>query len=313
MTPDLRVRIGPLQLENPIMPASGCFGPELGQLVDLNRLGALVTKTVFHDARSGNPADRITESNGVMLNSVGIPSGGVESFLRDVLPRYLQWRPPTIVSIGGLRVSDYDRIAERLSEVDGIAALEVNVSCPNLEAGGLEVGADPRLVERVVRGVVDRSRVPVIAKLTPNVTSIGDLARASEAGGATAVSAINTLVGMSIDLDSRRSRLGTPTGGVSGPAIKAVGLRMVWTIARAISIPVIGVGGISNGRDALEYMVVGATAVQFGTANFAHPEAMTTAVEEIGRWLVRHGIADINTIVGSVQLDPLTAMESSGS
>lgn len=216
-----------------------------------------MTKTVFHDARFGNPADRITESNGVMLNSVGIPSSGVESFLLEVLPRCLQWRPPTIVSIGGLRVSDFHRIAERPSDVEGIAALEINVSCPNLEAGGLEISADPHLVERVVRGVVDRSRVPVIAKLTPNVTAIADLARASEAGGATAVSAINTLVGMSSDLDSRRSRLGTPTGGVSGPAIKAVGLRMVWTIARVVSIPVIGVGGISNARDALESMVVG--------------------------------------------------------
>jgi len=304
ITPRLGVRIGELELSNPVMPASGCFGPELGQLIDLNRLGALVTKSVFYEPRAGNPAHRLTEVGGVMLNSVGIPSAGVEAFIAQTLPRYLAWNPPTIVSIGGLTVDEYHRLSERLAGIEGIAALEVNISCPNLEAGGLEIGADPRTVEEVIRGVVDRSRVPIIAKLTPNVTSIVEIARASEAGGATAISAINTVVGMGVDLATRRTRIGNVTGGVSGPAIKPIALRMVWSVARAVAIPVIAIGGIASEEDALEFMVAGATAVQFGSVNFTRPDAMLRAIDGIEAWLSDRGVSDVSEIIGSLELAP---------
>lgn len=300
--PRLGVRVGGLELANPVMPASGCFGPELGALIDLDRLGALVTKTVFFGPRSGNPAHRLAETHGGMLNSVGIPSRGVDSFVERILPAYARWRPPTIVSIGGLAVDEYFMLAERLGDLPGVAALEVNVSCPNLEAGGIEMGANPREVERVVRGVVDRARVPVFAKLTPNVTSIVELATASEQGGAAAITAINTFVGLAIELDERRPVLGTALGGLSGPAIKPLALRMVWAVARSVSIPVIGVGGISSARDALEFLVVGARAVQVGTATFTRPNAMLTILDGMEAYLREHRIADVNELIGTLRM-----------
>jgi dihydroorotate dehydrogenase (NAD+) catalytic subunit len=237
-----------------------------------------------------------------MLNSVGIPSRGVEYFVERSLPEYARWRPPTIVSIGGLSVDEYFMLAERLNGVPGVAALEVNVSCPNLEAGGIEMGANPREVERVVRGVVDRSRVPVLAKLTPNVTSIVDLAMASEQGGAAAITAINTFVGLAIELDERRPILGTALGGLSGPAIKPMALRMVWAVARSVEIPVIGVGGISTARDALEFLVVGARAIQVGTATFTRPNAMLNILDGMTEYLRARGIGDVNALVGTLRL-----------
>lgn len=299
--PRLAVSLGGLALANPVMPASGCFGPELAALIDLDRLGALVTKTVFLEPRSGNPAHRLAESYGGMLNSVGIPSRGLDFFLRETLPAYTRYRPPTIVSIGGLAMGEYFALAERLRGLAGIAALEVNVSCPNLEAGGIELGADWRQVERVVRGVAQRSSVPVFAKLTPNVTSIADLARASEQAGAAAITAINTYVGMAIDLERRRPILGMGAGGVSGPAIKPQALRMVWAAARAVSIPVIGVGGISTARDALEFLVVGARAVQVGTATFTRPDSMLRMLDDLAAYLCEHRIADVNELVGTLR------------
>lgn len=300
--PSLKVRIGPLELANPVMPASGCFGPELGALIDLNRLGALVTKTVFYGRRSGNPAHRLAETPGGMLNSVGIPSRGVEAFLAEILPQYTRYRPPTIVSIGGLTVEEYFDLAERLAGVPGIAALELNISCPNLEAGGIEMGANPRQVERVVRGVVERSSVPVISKLTPNVTSIVDIALASEQGGATAITAVNTFVGMAVDLEARRPVLGNAVGGLSGPAVKPLALRMVWTVARTVSIPVIGVGGIATARDALEFLVAGARAVQVGTATFTRPDSMLRILDGMEAYLREHGIPDVNDLIGTLRV-----------
>ncbi len=302
--PRMAVGIGALELANPVMPASGCFGPELGAVIDLNRLGALVTKTVFYKRRSGNPAHRLAETHGGMLNSVGIPSRGVDAFLADILPQYTGWQPPTIVSLGGLAVSEYFVLAERLADVPGIAAFELNVSCPNLEAGGLEIGSNPRLVERVVRGVVDRSRIPVISKLTPNVTSIADIARASEAGGASAVSAINAIVGMAIDLRTRQTQIGNVTGGLTGPATKPLALRMVWQVARAVSIPVIGIGGIATAEDALEFMVAGATAVQVGTATFTRPDAMLRILDGMRAWLQAERVDDVRDIVGTLRHQP---------
>ncbi|HEX5465343.1 MAG TPA: dihydroorotate dehydrogenase [Candidatus Limnocylindrales bacterium] len=298
--PDLSLDIGSLHLANPVMPASGCFGPELGDLIDLDRLGALVTKTIFFDRRSGNPADRLTETGGVMLNSVGIPSPGIDGFLTSVLPRYVASSPPTIVSIGGLTIGEYERVAARLDGVSGIAAIEVNISCPNLEAGGLEIGSDPMAVEAVVRSVVARTSVPIIAKLTPNVTSIVEIAQAAEAGGATAVSAINTLLGLGVSLEARRPLLGNGAGGVSGPAIKPVALRMVSEVAQAVRIPVIGVGGIATARDALQFLAVGAAAVQVGTATFTHPDSMLRVIDGIEAWMRERGLHSLGQITATI-------------
>ena len=238
-----------------------------------------------------------------MLNSVGIPSPGVEVFLTDILPRYTAWQPPTIVSIGGLTVGEYFEVADRLAGVPEIDALEVNMSCPNLEAGGLEIGAVPATVEEVLRGVVDRSTVPVIAKLTPNVTSIADIARAAEAGGATAISAINAVMGMEIDLRTRRAEIGATTAGWSGPAIKPLALRMVWQAANAVSLPVIGIGGIATAEHALEFILAGASAVQIGSASFTHPDTLVRVASDIDKWLEEHEV-DLVDLVGTLQVGP---------
>lgn len=299
--PRLAIRLGPLQLANPVMPASGCFGPELGAIIDLNRLGALVTKTVFADPRSGNPAHRLDEASCGMLNSIGIPNSGAAAFVAELLPRYLAWAAPTIVSIGGLTVEEYFQVAERMAGVDGIAAFEVNISCPNLEAGGLEIGAIPETVERVIRGVVDRALVPVIAKLTPNVTSIASIARAAEAGGATALSAVNALQGMAIDARTRQAKIGATTAGLTGPAIKPVALRCVWQASRAVSIPVIGIGGIATVDDAIEFFLAGATAVQVGSATFTRPDTMLRIIDDLLARLDDDGIGNVSELVGRLE------------
>ena len=306
----LQVDLGAgLVLRNPVLPASGCFGPEIGHFFDLAVLGALVPKTIFYGARAGNPAPRTAESPAGMLNSIGIPSRGVEHFLTDILPQYALYDAPIIVSIGGLAASEYDALAERLDGELGVAGLEVNISCPNLEAGGLEIGADPHMVERVIRGVSDRFNGPIIAKLTPNVTSIGDIARASEAGGATAISAINTFSGMVIDVEARRTATGTMTGGVSGPAIRPMAVRMVWQACRAVSLPVIGIGGIASTRDAIEFFLAGATAVGVGTANFTSPMTMHDIIEGLRQYVEDNGLSSIQDIRGQLQEGAVNAIE----
>jgi dihydroorotate dehydrogenase (NAD+) catalytic subunit len=270
----LKVRLGRLALTNPVMPASGCFGPELAPLIPLHRLGAVVTKTVFSAVRSGNPAHRLAETPTGMLNAVGIPSPGLDGFRSRVLPEYRATGAPVIVSIGGLAVGDYFDVAESLAQ-EHLAALEINVSCPNLEHGGLEIGSDPRAVEEVTRGVRERAPgVPVITKLTPNVSSVPELARAAEAGGADAVTVANTFVGLSIDLSSRAPALGNTTGGLSGPAVKPLVLRLVHHVSRAVGIPVVGCGGVRTADDVAEYLIAGASAVQVGTATFTRPSTM---------------------------------------
>jgi len=298
---EMSVCLGPLTLANPVMPASGCFGPELGQLIPLRRLGALVTKTVFSGVRSGNPAHRLTESAEGMLNAVGIPSPRKSGFVEHLLPGYLAPEVPLIISIGGLALDEYWRIAEELADVP-YAALEVNVSCPNLEHGGLEVGSDPRQVEEVVKGVVQRTDRPVIAKLTPNVTRIEDIARAAEAGGAVAVTVANTFVGMAIDLRRRQPVLGNITGGLSGPAIKPLTLRLVWQVSRAVRVPVIGCGGIATAIDALEFIVAGASAVQVGTANFTRPDSMIRILDDLPVLIHALGFHDVEDLVGTLDV-----------
>ncbi len=298
-----------LVIKSPVMPASGCFGPEMGTLFDLDQLGALVPKTIFYGERAGNPAPRTAETPAGMLNSIGIPSRGVEHFLTEILPQYTQYNSPVIVSIGGLAVREYDQLAERLNGEPGVAGLEVNISCPNLEAGGMEIGADPANVERVLRGVSDRFRGPVIAKLTPNITSISQIARAAEAGGATAISAINTLSGMVIDVDNRRTVTGTMTGGVSGPAIRSIAVRMVWQICAAVSVPVIGIGGIASPRDALEFILAGATAVAVGTANFTRPTTMLDVIDGLRHYVDSNHLSNISEVRGALEQGMRVAIE----
>jgi dihydroorotate dehydrogenase (NAD+) catalytic subunit len=298
-TVGLAVDLGRLRLANPVMPASGCFGPELGQVIELDRLGAVVTKTVFSGVRSGNPAHRLAETPSGMLNAVGIPSLGAQGFIDHTLPGYLASGAPVIVSIGGLAVEEYWQVTEELADIP-CAAFEVNVSCPNLEHGGLEIGAEPRQVEAVVRGVVERTQRPVIVKLTPNVSRIDDIARASEESGAVAVTVANTFVGLAVDVATRTPTLGNGTGGLSGPAIKPLALRLVRQASLAVSIPVIGCGGISTTTDVVEFLIAGASAVQVGTANFTLPDSMTRIVDELPAMLDRLGATSVRELVGTL-------------
>jgi dihydroorotate dehydrogenase (NAD+) catalytic subunit len=295
----LATRVGPLELRNPVLPASGCFGPELRSVVPVDRLGGVVTKTVFSDIRSGNPAHRLAETRDGMLNSVGIPSIGARRWRTEVLPDYLACGAPVIVSLGGLAERDYARAAADL-EGAPVAAYELNLSCPNLEAGGVELGADPAALTRAVAGVRAVTSVPLLVKLTPNVASIADLARAAVDGGADAVVVANTFVGMAIDLHRRRPVLGNGIGGWSGPAAKPLILRMVWQVARAVDVPIVGCGGAADAYDVAEYLVAGASAVEVGTATFTRPQAMTEIVAELPDVLDELGASGVTDLIGTL-------------
>lgn len=300
-TETLAVALGPLHLTNPVMPASGCFGPELAAVLPVHRLGAVVTKTVFAGIRSGNPSHRLTETSNGMLNAVGIPSLGTEGFRSHVLPGYQQAGVPLIISVGGLTFTEYWTVADELADVE-CAALEVNVSCPNLEHGGLEIGSDPWQVEKVVRGVVARTDRPVIVKLTPNVSRIDEIAQAAESAGATALTVANTFVGLAVDLKKRRPVLGNVTGGLSGPAIKPMALRLTYQASQAVSIPVIGCGGIVTAWDAAEFLVAGATAVQVGTATFTRPDAMIRIIDELPAVLAELAAETPAELIGTLKV-----------
>lgn len=302
--PDLSVRVGPLSLTSPVMPASGCFGPELAPLLDIPRLGAVVTKTVFPDIRSGNPAHRLTQVAGGMINAVGIPSPGTDGFLADVLPAYLELGAPVIVSIGGLRHEEYLRIADALEDAP-LMALEVNVSCPNLEHGGLEMGADPNQLRPLIEDLRARSPHPLLVKLTPNVSDIGSLAVVAAEAGADGITVTNTFVGMAIDQVRRRPVLGNITGGVSGPGIKSLALRAVHEVAHAVELPVVGCGGITSAADVVDFFLAGASAVQVGTATFTHPDAMTRILDDLPPLLTELGVNAITDLTrGLSTFDP---------
>ncbi|WP_245600897.1 dihydroorotate dehydrogenase [Streptomyces sulphureus] len=299
----LAVRVGGLELANPVMPASGCFGPELGGLLPVRDLGAVVTKTLFDERRSGNPSHRLTETSHGMLNSVGIPSPGTSKFLAEVLPQYRAFGIPVVVSTGGLTVEEYWQVT---SDLEGahVDALEINVSCPNLEHGGLAIGTDPAVVEKVVRGVAARTTVPLWVKLTPNVTSIGAIARAAEDAGATAVTVCNSFPAMAVDVRRRRAVLGNGTGGLSGPAIKPLALRLVHEASSAVTIPVIGCGGIASARDVAEFLLAGASAVQIGTASFTRPFAMAQIVRDLAALADDLDVSHINKLTSGLQTEP---------
>ena len=291
-------------MKNPVMTASGTFGygEVYAPYVDLSLLGAVVVKGLSLRPRSGNPPPRIMETPSGMLNAVGLQNIGVEAFIEEKLPFLRSFRVPVIVNIFGESVEEYAEVAGILDRADGVYGLEVNISCPNIKRGGITFGADPSAAAEVTKRVKKATRLPVIVKLTPNVTDIGAIARRVEEAGADALSLINTLRGMSVDVEKRTPRLAMVTGGLSGPAIRPVALRMVWEVRQAVSLPIIGIGGITNARDALEFLIVGASAVQIGTANFINPRATLDVLEGLRIYMERKGIGDIGEIIGSLRI-----------
>lgn len=300
----LDVSIGSLTLKNPVMTASGTFGygEEYAQFFDLSRLGAVVVKGLSLLPRMGNRPPRIVETPCGMLNAIGLQNVGVETFIDEKLPFLRQFDVKVIANIFGESIEEYQKLSGILSGVDGVHALEVNISCPNVKKGGVVFGTDPEVAALVTRKVAAETDLPVIVKLSPNVTDIALMARAVEEAGADAVSLINTLTGMAIDSESRRPLLANITGGLSGPALKPVALRMVWQVAHAVRIPVIGTGGITSFQDALEFLIAGAAAVQVGTANFVNPLATMEILDGIKDYMERHDIMDINDIINSLRV-----------
>lgn len=289
-----------LTLRNPVMTASGTFGygPEYADFIDLNRLGGIVVKGTTLNPRQGNPYPRMAETPSGMLNAVGLQNPGVDAFVRDIYPTVKDIDTAIVVNVSGASPEDYAEVCRRLRPLDKVAAVEVNISCPNVKQGGMAFGttcSGAESITKAVRGAYDGT---VIVKLSPNVTDITEIARAAEAAGADAVSLTNTFLGMAVDVERMKPVLSTVTGGLSGPCIRPIAVRMVWQVAKAVSIPVVGLGGIMNGHDALEFLMAGATAVQLGTANFIDPCASVKTLEEIEDFCIRHGVKDIHEIVG---------------
>ncbi len=302
--PDLTTDIGGIILKNPVMTASGTFGygQEFAELIDLNRLGAIIVKGLSLEPSKGNPPPRIAETACGMLNAIGLENVGIDAFEREKLPFLKKLSTPTIVNIYGKTVGEYAELAAQIDEMDGVTGVEVNISCPNVKAGGIAFGVIPQAAHEVVKAVRGRTRKPVMVKLSPNVTDITDIARSVEDAGADSVSLINTLTGMVIDIETRRSKLANITGGLSGPAIKPVALRMVWQAAKSVKIPVIGIGGIMTANDALEFLIAGASAVQVGTANFVNPGCTIEIIEGIETFLTEKKIGSVRDIIGTLRV-----------
>ncbi len=302
--PNLAVDVAGIRMKNPVTTASGTFGfgSEYAPFVDLNRLGAIVVKGTTLLPRRGNPPPRIVETPAGILNAIGLQNPGVDHFIEVALPYLRQFDLPVIVNIAGDTVEDYAALAARLDGVPGVAGLEVNISCPNVKKGGLAFGADPDSAAAVVRAVKGATRLPVVVKLSPNVTSIVRLAEAVVEAGADALSMINTLLGMAIDIRRRRPALANVMGGLSGPAIRPVAVRAVWQVYQALKVPIVGMGGIVTAEDALEFIMAGATAVAVGTANFINPRATTDIIEGIERFLVEEGVSDIQELIGAAHM-----------
>lgn len=297
-----KVELAGVELKNPVMTASGTFGSgmEYGEFVDLNRLGAVVTKGVANVPWAGNPTPRVAEVCGGMLNAIGLQNPGIDVFAERDIPFLRQYDTRIVVNVCGRTTEDYLEVVERLGE-EPVDLLEINISCPNVREGGIAFGQDPKAVEAITRAVRERAKQPVIMKLSPNVTDIGEMARAAEAGGADGISLINTLTGMKIDVNRRCFALANKTGGMSGPAIRPIAVRMVYQAAHAVKLPVIGMGGIVTAEDALEFIMAGATAVSVGTANFFNPCATVEIVEGIEAYMQKNGITDIRELIGCVR------------
>ncbi len=306
---ELRVDLGRgLVLPNPVLAASGTFGygQEYASYIDLSQLGGIIVKTLTLDPRAGNPGPRIVETAAGMLNAIGLENIGIDAFLDSRLPKLGAYGVPIIANVYGESVGEFVQLAKRISSVDGVSGIELNLSCPNIEHGGTDaagfmVAQVPAAVERIVAAVRDATELPLIAKLTPNVTDIRPIARSAEDAGADAVSLINTLPGMAIDIETRRPKLANVTGGLSGPAIHPVAVRMVWETAATVSIPIIGIGGIVAADDAIELLIAGARAVAVGSATFRNPRAALDVIEGLHHYAVAHRIGDINELVGSLE------------
>lgn len=297
-----KVNLAGVELKNPVMTASGTFGSgaEYSEFVDLNELGAVVTKGVANVPWPGNPTPRIAETYGGMLNAIGLQNPGIDVFCKRDIPFLKQFDTKIIVNVCGKSTEDYCEVVEHLAD-EPVDLLEINISCPNVKEGGIAFGQNPKAVEAITKEVKKYAKQPVIMKLSPNVTDITEMARAAEAGGADILSLINTLTGMKIDINRRTFALANKTGGMSGPCVKPVAVRMVYQVAQTVNVPIIGMGGISNAEDALEFILAGATAVSIGTANFANPYATVETVKGIEEYLKKNQIDDINTLIGAVK------------
>lgn len=305
---NLAVQLAPthphgLLLKNPVMTASGTFGygTEYSQFFDIQRLGAVVCKGTTLEPREGNPQPRLKETPAGLLNSIGLQNIGVEALIKEKAPIWASWQVPVIVNIAGERVEDYAELASRLEGVAGVSGLEVNISCPNIEAGGMEFGTDPRVAAAVIGAVKSTTSLPIIVKLTPKVTDIVEIASAVSEAGAHAVCLINTLTGMAIDITERKPFLGNITGGLSGPAIKPVALYMVYQVAGKVKMPIIGCGGISSAEDALEFIMAGASAIEVGTAQLANPRALLDVLEGIERFMQKEGVRELSELIGAAR------------
>ena len=303
MKPDMSVTIAGINLRNPVMTASGTFGygQEFAEYVDLETIGAFITKGLSLRPRAGNPTPRIVETPGGMLNAIGLQNVGIEAFIAKKVPFLRNVQTPAIANFFGSTIDEYAELAGRLDQIPEIAGLEVNISCPNVKQGGIVFGTDPKCAADVVTACRKATSKPLIVKLSPNVTDVVVMAKACADAGADALSLINTLTGLAIDLQKRKPVLANITGGLSGPAIKPVALRMVWQVARAVTIPLIGIGGIMNATDALEFMLAGATAVQVGTASFINPSAAQEIAAGMETWLADNGVADVKSLIGALE------------
>jgi dihydroorotate dehydrogenase (NAD+) catalytic subunit len=300
---DLSVRIGSLALKNPLMTASGCFGYglEYADIVDLSSLGAVVVKGLFLKEREGHPPPRIVETPSGMLNAIGLQGIGVHRFIREKMPELRRRGAVVIVNVCGRSLDEYVEVSRILSDVEGVAALELNISCPNIKEGGIQFGCNLASTREVVSAVRQATRLPIIPKLTPNVTSVASFARAAEESGADAVSLVNTFLAMVIDVETRRPALSNVMGGLSGPAIRPIAVRMVYECAQQVRIPVIGIGGISSARDVLEFLIAGATAVQVGTANFIDPFIWPKLLSGVEDYMARHRVERVVDLVGTME------------
>ncbi len=299
---DMKVKIAGVELKNPVMTASGTFGSgmEYGELVDLSRLGAVVTKGVANVPWPGNPTPRIAETPSGMMNAIGLQNPGIETFCARDLPFLAQFDTRVVVNVCGRTTEDYCEVTERLGD-EPVDLLEINISCPNVRCGGISFGQNPSSVEAITKEIKRHAKQPVIMKLSPNVTDITEIARAAEAGGADAVSLINTLTGMKIDVNRRTFALANKTGGVSGPAIHPIAVRMVWQTAQAVKIPIIGMGGIASAEDALEFILAGAAAVSVGTANFRNPMVTLEIIDGIEKYLKEQKVESVQELIGAVR------------
>ena len=299
----MQVNLGGLIMRNPVTDASGTFaaGREYNDFTDVSRMGAVTTKGVSLNGWAGNPAPRIAETPSGMLNSIGLQNPGVAAMIEKDLAWLAGMDVPVIVNVSGHSVEEYGQVIEALDDQPTVSAYEVNISCPNVDAGGMTFGTDPHMAQTVVSECRQKTDKPLIVKLTPNVTDITEIARAAVAGGADAVSLINTLLGMAIDARTRRPKLARVVGGLSGPAVKPVALRMVWETYKAVDVPILGMGGIVNAEDAIEFMLAGATAVAVGTANFMEPRTVGQVIDGIEEYCREHNVADINELIGGLQ------------